>query len=104
MTGVASVARAASVATAPSERWRRTGRSPQHIIDPRTSRPVDAAWRSVRVADDDAITATAAATAAMVLGSAAPPWLRARNLTARLVTPAGDTLDVSPINRQQSVV
>ena len=53
-----------------------------HIIDPRTGLPAQTCWDSVSVLAADAAGANAAATAAMVLGDAAPEWLAARGLDA----------------------
>ena len=56
-----------------------------HIIDPRTGRNPDPFWRTVSVAAANCVDANAAATAAIVLGSAAPDWLRQRGLPALLL-------------------
>ncbi len=70
-------------------RWRRGGRAAHHIIDPRTGAPADDVWRTVSVAARSCVEANTAATAAIVLGDAAPAWLHARGLPARLVSRDG---------------
>jgi thiamine biosynthesis lipoprotein len=69
--------------------WRRAGRPVHHLIDPRTGLPAAATWRCVSVAAADCVGANTAATAAMILGPAAPAWLAARDLPARLVAADG---------------
>lgn len=71
-------------------RWRTTeGVLAHHIIDPRTGRPAATPWWTASVLAADAKDANAAATAAVVLGDAAPEWLDAAALDAWLV-PAPD--------------
>jgi FAD:protein FMN transferase len=70
-------------------RWRRGGRTIHHIVDPRTGDLPDAVWRTVTVAARDCVAANTATTAAVVLGAAAPDWLTARGLPARLVAADG---------------
>lgn len=65
--------------------WQQDGRSVHHLIDPRTGEPADGPWRTVTVAASSAYAANVASTAAIVLGSAALPWLTERRLAARLV-------------------
>lgn len=60
-----------------------------HIIDPRTGRPAQTPWWSVSVIAADAVAANTAATAALVMGEAAPDWLAEHRLPARLVTAVG---------------
>jgi thiamine biosynthesis lipoprotein len=55
-----------------------------HIIDPATGAPARAPWRTVSVAAATCVDANTASTAAIVLGDAAPAWLRSRGLPARL--------------------
>jgi thiamine biosynthesis lipoprotein len=64
---------------------RRWGAGAHHIIDPRTGRPAVSPWRTVSVAAATCVDANTASTAALVLGEAAPAWLAARGLPARLV-------------------
>lgn len=68
--------------------WTRGGRSLHHIIDPATGRPAAGPWRTATVAAPTALAANTASTAAIVLGTRAPAWLRAHGVAARLV--AGD--------------
>lgn len=56
-----------------------------HILDPATLRPILGPWRTVTVAAATCAQANAAATAALVMGQAAPAWLTSRRLPARLV-------------------
>jgi len=70
-------------------RWRRGDRTLHHLIDPRTGQPVDSPWRTASVAASTCVTANAAATAAIVLGAAALPWLEAAGLPTRLVATDG---------------
>ncbi len=60
-----------------------------HLVDPSTSLPVDAPWRTVTVAAASCVDANTASTAAMVKGRDAPTWLEARRLPARLVARDG---------------
>ena len=67
-------------------RWTTTdGVVVHHLIDPRTGRSTDGPWRTATVAAATAERANAAATAAIVLGHAAPAWLARVRLPARLV-------------------
>jgi thiamine biosynthesis lipoprotein len=71
-------------------RWRTTADGQaHHIIDPRTGKPAATPWWTASVLAADAKDANAAATAAIVLGDAAPGWLDAAALDAWLV-PAPD--------------
>lgn len=65
--------------------WRRAGRTVHHIVDPRTGDIPVSRWRTVSVAAATCVDANTASTAAVVLGDAAPAWLAARRLPARLV-------------------
>lgn len=56
-----------------------------HIIDPRTGRPADIVWSSASVLAADARAANTAATASIILGTAAPQWLSDHHLDAWLV-------------------
>ena len=64
---------------------RRDGRGRHHLIDPGTGRPAHGPWRTVSVTAGSCLDANTASTAAIVLGSGAPAWLRSRGLPARLV-------------------
>ena len=66
-------------------RWQRGGAPLHHVVDPRTGAPTDGPWRTVTVAAATCLDANIAATAAIVLGVAAPDWLAERGLAARLV-------------------
>ncbi|MDA8045867.1 MAG: FAD:protein FMN transferase [Actinomycetota bacterium] len=70
-------------------RWRRGGRPVHHLIDPHTSAPAGEHWSSVSVAAASCLDANIASCAAMIMGPAAPAWLRERRLPARLVPAAG---------------
>lgn len=65
--------------------WRRGDRTLHHIVDPATGDVPPPVWRTVSVAAADCVGANTAATAAVVLGEAAPDWLRRHRLPARLV-------------------
>jgi thiamine biosynthesis lipoprotein len=69
--------------------WRRGGERIHHIVDPATGRPAPVVWRTVSVAAATCLDANVAATAAIVRGAAAPAWLGALGLSARLVRPDG---------------
>lgn len=72
-------------------RWRSAdGVVLHHLIDPRTGGPVDGPWRTASVVADRCVDANAAATAAIVLGEAAIPWLESTGLPARLVDNSGE--------------
>jgi FAD:protein FMN transferase len=70
--------------------WRNGGRRVHHIVDPATGRPADGPWRTVSVGAATCADANAAATAAIVAGPQAVPWLAATGLPARLVSRDGD--------------
>jgi thiamine biosynthesis lipoprotein len=65
------------------------GITAHHIIDPRSGLPAETAWRTATVVADTCEAANAASTATIVLGDAAPAWLEAAGLPARLVTGDG---------------
>jgi thiamine biosynthesis lipoprotein ApbE len=71
-------------------RWQRGSRTFHHIVDPRTGDSVVSPWRTASVVAATAVDANTAATAAIVLGVGAVPWLRAAGLPARLVSSSGD--------------
>jgi thiamine biosynthesis lipoprotein len=66
-------------------RWLHNGRPMHHILDPRDGHPVRSCWRTVSVAAACCADANIAATAAVVLGEDALPWLDQQALPARLV-------------------
>jgi FAD:protein FMN transferase len=72
-----------------TRRWQTTAGLAHHILDPRTGAPTDPPWRTVSVTAATCVDANTAATAAMVLGRAAPSWLEERSLPARLVAVDG---------------
>ncbi len=72
-------------------RWVHDGRTMHHILDPASGNPAGGPWRTVSVAGASCVDANTASTAAIVLGAAAPQWLAAQGLPARLVSHAGDT-------------
>jgi len=70
-------------------RWRRGGEVLHHIVDPAQGRPARSCWRTVTAAAATCVAANAASTAAILLDRAAPGWLGARGLPARLVDQEG---------------
>jgi thiamine biosynthesis lipoprotein len=77
-----------------SRRWRRGGQSMHHVLDPRTSLPAPAQWRTVSVAAASCVEANLLSTASIVRGHRAVPWLASQGATARLVTAARDVVRV----------
>ena len=69
--------------------WEAGGVRMHHIIDPRTGEPVASLWRTVSVAAATCVDANIASTAAIIRSAAAPAWLTALNLPARLVAHDG---------------
>ncbi|MCW2931835.1 MAG: thiamine biosynthesis protein [Actinomycetia bacterium] len=72
-----------------ARRWRRGGDVLHHILDPRTARPAAPVWRTVSVAAATCADANTAATAAIIRGRQALPWLISLKLPARLVALGG---------------
>jgi thiamine biosynthesis lipoprotein ApbE len=72
-----------------ARRWRRGGDVLHHILDPRTGRPAAPVWRTVSVAAATCADANTAATAAIIRGRQALPWLVGLRLPARLVAQDG---------------
>jgi len=68
-----------------TRRWSHGGHTMHHIIDPATGAPVTDTWRTVSAAAADCADANIATTAALVRAAAAPAWLAASGLPARLV-------------------
>jgi thiamine biosynthesis lipoprotein ApbE len=68
-----------------ARRWRRGGSWMHHLIDPRTGSPSAGPWVTASVTASTCVLANAASTAAIILGDAAPGWLRAQHLAHRLV-------------------
>jgi thiamine biosynthesis lipoprotein len=77
-----------------ARRWWRGDAVVHHIVDPSTGRSAESCWRTATVAAATCVDANVAATAAIVLGSAAPDWLAARHLAARLVGDDGTVASV----------
>jgi FAD:protein FMN transferase len=69
-----------------------SGEQLHHIIDPATGHPARVCWRTVSVAAGTCTDANTASTAAIVRGAAAPGWLQAAGLPARLVRPDGSVV------------
>lgn len=72
--------------------WQQGGVLRHHIVDPKTGAPVDGPWRTVSVVAGNCVDANAAATAAIVKGDQALPWLRRHGLAARLVASDGEVV------------
>ncbi|HEY4864896.1 MAG TPA: FAD:protein FMN transferase [Candidatus Dormibacteraeota bacterium] len=73
-------------------RWRRGEQLYHHIVDPATGLPVASPWRTATVYAASCLDANIAATAAIVLGTGALPWLEANGLDARLVAIDGSVI------------
>jgi thiamine biosynthesis lipoprotein len=78
-----------------ARRWRRGGDVLHHILDPRTARPAAPVWRTVSVAAASCADANTAATAAIIRGRQALPWLTGLRLPARLVALDGTVLTLA---------
>jgi FAD:protein FMN transferase len=65
--------------------WQRGAVTLHHIVDPATGRPAGGPWRTASVAAATCADANAAATAVIVAGRSAVPWLTREGLPARLV-------------------
>lgn len=76
-------------------RWRRGGAALHHLIDPRTGLPAAGPWRTATTAAATCVDANTAATAAIVLGAAAPGWLEGARVPARLVDRTGAVVRVA---------
>jgi len=70
-------------------RWRTGAGDAHHIIDPSTGEAAEEVWRTVSVAAGSCVDANIAATAAIVMGLDAVPWLSGLGLPARLVRRGG---------------
>jgi thiamine biosynthesis lipoprotein len=70
-------------------RWLRGGAGRHHLLDPQTGLPATEVWRTVTATGPSCVAANTASTAAIVLGDAAPQWLHAHEVTARLVAADG---------------
>jgi thiamine biosynthesis lipoprotein ApbE len=78
-----------------ARRWQRGGDILHHILDPRTGLPAAPVWRTVSVAAASCADANTAATAAIIRGRQALPWLTGLKLPARLVETDGGVLVVA---------
>ena len=84
---------AIATSTTTLRRWRVAGgATAHHILDPRTGLPARTPWRTATVAAATCEAANAASTAAIVMGDAAPAWLEASRLPARIVDRDGRVL------------
>jgi thiamine biosynthesis lipoprotein len=83
-----------------ARRWRRGGDVLHHILDPRTGLPAAPVWRTVSVAASTCADANTAATAAIIRGRQALPWLGGLGLPARLVGQDGviHTVNAWPVD------
>ena len=75
--------------------WTAGRRAMHHIIDPRTGEPARSVWRTASVAAATCADANIASTAAIIRSEAAPAWLAASGLPARLVRHDG-TVQTTP--------
>ncbi len=64
--------------------WEVDGVEHHHVVDPRTGTTAPTTWAQVTCAASSCLEANAASTAAIVLGEAAPAWLEAHGIPARL--------------------
>jgi FAD:protein FMN transferase len=76
-------------------RWTQGTDTRHHLLDPATGLPVDGPFRTVCVTAGSCVDANIASTAALVLGDAAPEWLDARRLPARLTRHDGRVVHVA---------
>jgi len=76
-------------------RWRQQGIERHHIVDPRTGAQASVYWRTVSVVAASCVDANAAATASIVWGPDAVPWLAGHHLAARLVKANGEVVRLS---------
>jgi thiamine biosynthesis lipoprotein len=72
-----------------ARRWPTSAGDAHHLLDPSTGRPASSCWRAVTVAAATCVDANVAATAAVIRSDAAPSWLDAHGLPARLVSTDG---------------
>jgi FAD:protein FMN transferase len=75
--------------------WTAGSATMHHIIDPKTGQPARSVWRTVSVAAATCVDANIASTAAIIRSEAAPEWLAASGLPARLVRRDG-TVHTTP--------
>ncbi|MDZ8172200.1 FAD:protein FMN transferase [Microbacterium xanthum] len=84
--------RALATSSTQKRRWHRAGLTRHHILDPRTGLPADPVWRTVTVAARTCVRANTFSTGAIVAGTAAPEWLEAHGVPARLIGRDGRTV------------
>jgi thiamine biosynthesis lipoprotein len=77
-----------------ARRWTRGERVLHHVLDPTSGLPASEHWRTASVRAASCVDANIASTAAIVMGAAAPEWLQARGLPARLVGTDGSIVRV----------
>ena len=78
-----------------ARRWRRGGEDLHHLLNPATGLPADVVWETATVAGPSCLVANAASTASIIMGEAAPAWLGAKSLPARLQRPDGTVTTVA---------
>ena len=76
-------------------RWRRGGLVAHHLIDPKSSQPVDSCWETVSVAAGSCLDANIASCVAVLMGAEAPSWLETSHLPARLLGAGGSVTVVA---------
>lgn len=87
-----------------SRQWHLGDHHVHHIVDPATGLPPEPIWRTVTVAAATCVDANAAATAAVVKGTAAVEWLARFGLPARLVAVDGRIVRVGGWPTDEAVV
>lgn len=85
-----------------ARRWQRGGAELHHLLDPRSGLPAAGPWRTVSVTAVTCVLANTASTAAVILGSDAPSWLRERGFHARLIDQSGARVYVNEWPREET--
>lgn len=75
-------------------RWSKGGRTLHHIVEPRTGRPANGAWRTVSVCAATCVDANIASTASIIAGDEDTAWIESQGLPARLVRQDGTIVRV----------
>lgn len=75
-------------------RWSKGGRTLHHILEPRTGRPANGAWRTVSVCAATCVDANIASTASIIAGDEEAAWVEGHGLPARLVRQDGTIVRV----------
>lgn len=75
--------------------WTRGGKRLHHVVNPSTGWPADGPWRTVTTAAATCVDANTAATASLVRGETAVPWLEQVGFPARLVSQEGKVKTVA---------